>query len=430
MGVMVTGTLCWSHFEKYGLKKYTVSALSWMLRHSKIMWEFLLACSVRVIIEKYSICKGHLIIDDTDRQRSKSTIKIDKVHKIFDKKTGGYFMGQNIVLLLLVTDKITIPVGFKIYVPDPKRTEWNKIHEELRSQNVPKSQRPLPPQNDPAFPTKIQLALQLLDEFKNHFPNINIQSLSADALYGSKDFFKTAKRSFPNTQVISQLRNNQKVWFKNQLLQVSEVFSNIPHNDTMLPIRGGEPKKVTMASVCVRVESHDEKQRVVALKYEGEEEFRYIVASDLSWQPIAIAKAYSLRWLIEVFISDWKRYEGWGQMALQQGVDGSFRGVILSMLVDLCLLFHPDQHDRIENKLSACTVGSRKEQIKNEALLNCFYDVLISESPLQAFTKIKDRMTDLFSLNDSRKHMVQRNVADIKPVSLHRRQGQLVVMPG
>ena len=56
-----------------------------------------------------------------------------------------------------------------------------------------------------------------------------------------------------------------------------------------------------------------------------------------------MVKAYSLRWLVEVFIEDWKKYEGWGQLALQQGDEGSFRGVVLSLLVDLCLLFHPDQ---------------------------------------------------------------------------------------
>ncbi len=43
-----------------------------------------------------------------------------------------------------------------------------------------------------------------------------------------------------------------------------------------------------------------------------------------------IIKAYVLRWLEEVFIQDWKSYEGWNQLAKQRGIEGSDRGVILS----------------------------------------------------------------------------------------------------
>jgi len=45
---------------------------------------------------------------------------------------------------------------------------------------------------------------------------------------------------------------------------------------------------------------------VVALKYPGEEEYRYLVASDLSWRAMDLASAYTLRWLVEVFFEDWK----------------------------------------------------------------------------------------------------------------------------
>ena len=101
--------------------------------------EWLLVATVRVILKKYSASSGHLVIDDTDRQRSKSTTHIANVHKIYDKKTGGYFMGQNLVFLLLVTDKITLPVGFKFFNSDPKRTAWNQKDEELRNAGVPKN---------------------------------------------------------------------------------------------------------------------------------------------------------------------------------------------------------------------------------------------------------------------------------------------------
>jgi hypothetical protein len=45
--------------------------------------------------------------------------KIHKLHKIKDKKTGGYLLGQSLVLLLFVSEKITFPIGFAFYAPDP-----------------------------------------------------------------------------------------------------------------------------------------------------------------------------------------------------------------------------------------------------------------------------------------------------------------------
>ena len=426
LGILVTGKFCWSEFEKYSVGKYTVAGLSWMLRKSKINWNFLLVVSLRIIISKYGIKSGHLILDDSDLKRSKSTTKIDKVHKIFDKKTAGYFMGQNIVLLLLVTDKITIPVGFKFYYPDPIKAEWHKKDEQFRKQNIPKSQRPKQPPENPEFPSKIKLALTLLEEFKKYFDDISIQSISADTAYGSSDFFKQARGIFSKTQIISQLKNNQKVFYRGKLMPVSELFRTITSIETKVQIRGGEFKKITMSSARVRVESHAEYQFVIALKYEGEEEFRYIVASDLTWRAIDIVRAYSLRWLVEVFFSDWKRYEGWGQMALQQGVEGSFRGVTLSLLVDLCLLFHPDQFARIENKKPACTVGSLREQIKNESLLSCFQEILLSDSPMENFSKLKDKFADFFTVKESSKHLIGRNLDNLKPTeSLTKRFGKL-----
>ena len=65
-------------------------------------------------------------MDDSDRARSKNTKRIAYTHKQKDKKTGGYVMGQSIVLLLLVTPKITLPVGFSFYQPDPAIKAWVK----------------------------------------------------------------------------------------------------------------------------------------------------------------------------------------------------------------------------------------------------------------------------------------------------------------
>jgi hypothetical protein len=48
------------------------------------------------------------------------------------------------------------------------------------------------------------------------------------------------------------------------------------------------------------VKSHGKKRFVIALKYEDETEYRFIVATDLTWRHKDITRAYSLRWLVEI----------------------------------------------------------------------------------------------------------------------------------
>jgi hypothetical protein len=138
MGIIVTNSVCWAKFERAGLKQYSIAAISWMFRQAKIPWESLLYISVRLIVRKYGISSGELISDDSDRQRSKVTKRIFAVHKLKDKQSGGYIMGQCIVLLLLVTEIITIPVGFSFYQPDPAWQAWELQEQELKEQGVPK----------------------------------------------------------------------------------------------------------------------------------------------------------------------------------------------------------------------------------------------------------------------------------------------------
>jgi len=102
-----------------------------------------------------------LVIDDTDNPRSKSTSRISQVYKIYDKKTGDYFMRQTIVFLLLVTDKKTIPFGFKLYQPDPKKRAWTKKNNKLKKLGTPKFERPPVPTLDSLFPNKIKTAIHL-----------------------------------------------------------------------------------------------------------------------------------------------------------------------------------------------------------------------------------------------------------------------------
>ncbi len=235
----------WTSFERAGFGSYKKAALSWMFRHGKIFWEYLLIASVKRIFQQYGITKGVLALDDLDRARCKITKRIHKAYKQKDKKTGGYVNGQTVVLLLLVTDSVTFPVGFKFYMPDPVQTAWKKEDEKLRKQGIPKKKRPVAPNPDPEYPTKCSLALELLKEFKQAHPEILVKCLLADALYGTGDFLDESCRILGITQVISQLRSNQNVYYRGQKRNLSDFF-----NVTCKGEHSQKVGQITLAALC------------------------------------------------------------------------------------------------------------------------------------------------------------------------------------
>jgi hypothetical protein len=77
--------------------------------------------------------------------------RIYGAHKIFDKKTGGYFNGQCLMFLLLVTDTVTLPVGVRFYRPDPKYQAWDKENKRLKKAGIKAAKRPKAPKPDPGL---------------------------------------------------------------------------------------------------------------------------------------------------------------------------------------------------------------------------------------------------------------------------------------
>lgn len=83
---------------------------------------------------------------------------------------------------------------------------------------------------------------------------------------------------------------------------------------------------MVLGSARLYVSSHGKKRFVLALKYDPGDEYRYYVATDMTWRAVDIAQARTLRWLIEVFFEDWKAHHGWVNLAKQPGEQGSVRG--------------------------------------------------------------------------------------------------------
>ena len=184
-GILLTNTVCWARFERASFGGWLEPALSWMFRRSKIDWNKLLKGSVSVILKKYGIESGSLELDDTERERSKNAKQIYGLGKQKDKKSGGFFNGQSILVLLLVTKKISIPVGFEFYRMDPVLRAWRKKDNELKKKGVKKKNRPKEPVRNTAYPTKNEIGLGLVNSFKSDFGQIKIKAVKACLLYTS-----------------------------------------------------------------------------------------------------------------------------------------------------------------------------------------------------------------------------------------------------
>jgi hypothetical protein len=417
-GMLLTNSVCWAKFERASLGEYKIAALSWMFREAKVAWHYLLLASVTLVLERHGITEGVLVLDESDRSRSKRTKRIHKAHKQKHKASGGYVNGQTVVLLLLVTQSVTFPVGFAFYMPDPILTEWTKEDKRLKKAGVAKKDRPVQPERDSLYPTKTQLALRLLQAFKDAHGDIKINAVLADALYGEAGFMDAASRIFDSAQVISQLRENQNIEYKGKKRNLKDYFNRINNGvEVTLRVRGGKDVKATVSSARLKVTAHGKKRLVIALKYEDESDYRYLVATDMTWRTMDTVQAYTLRWLVEVFFEDWKLYEGWGREAKQLDEEGSSRGLILSLLFDHCLLLHPEQTARIENKLPAYTVGSLQRKSQMDVLLEFIKTLLEHQNPADKLKELAGLVDDVFQLMPSSKHMVGRDLGRLEPTA-------------
>ena len=416
MGILATKSVCWAKFERASFGRYSSAALSWVFHHAIIPWSILLRYSVSLIVDHYGLTQGSLVIDDSDNKRSKNTKKIWHVHKLKDKASGGYVMGQGLVFMVLVTPVITIPVGIEFYMPDPDYSAWKKTDDKLKKEGVPAKQRPPRPAKKADFPTKIEIALSLIKQFQACFPCTEIKCIIADALYGTSLFFNGASNIYPNVQIISQIKKTHNVLFRNRKMSVAQYFLTQAGVPQSFRSRGDKEIAAIVGSARLHVCSHGRKLFVIALKYEGEEEYRFIIASELSWRTIDIVEAYSQRWLVEVFIQDWKANEGWATLTKLQGEKGSRRGMILSLLVDHCLFFHPDQIARLENKLPALTVGCLRRKTNIDSLFLFITDIIDSEEPREELgRKFSIMKENLLDFEKSKKHMVSRVLGRLEP---------------
>ena len=410
-GIIATETLNWAAFGRRSMGAAQPSQLRWIFYNAKIKWHLLLQASVKQILSSYGVNSGVLVADDTGKKRTKRTSRIPGAHKIKDKATGGYYNGQELVFMVLVTDTVTFPVDFRFYTPDPKMTAWRKENRKLKKLGVPARERPAQPTvNHARYPTMQALTLDMIRSFTSAFPDVRIKSVLADALYGTGEFMDQASVLTGGAQIVSQLRSTQIVSSRHSSTNLKAYFSRQSGVETRLIIRGGQEKPVTMLAARLPVKAHGKRRFVVALKYSGEDEYRYLVASDLSWRHTDIARLYSLRWLVEVFIQDWKKCGGWNKLSKQQGVKGSERGLIISLLCDHLLLQHPEQIALLKNKQPGMPAGCLIERFRVDSLIETVKEVVMADHPESALRHFCESLQNALPTRISSKHMAGRDL--------------------
>jgi len=414
-GMMITESLCWARFERASAGGYSAAALTWMFRRAKLPWGWLLRGSVMVVRQRYGITRGGLILDDVTNPRAKVTERIGYAHKLKHPGSGGFVNGQSLVVLLLVSESVTIPVDFRFYRPDPVRQRWRRADKRLRRQGMPKRERPQPPAFDPRYPSKLELALGLLAAFRRAHPQVRGPCVVADTLYSSGDFLDRASSLFNGVQVIGQLRHNQRVRYRGRSRSVATYFQRFPGVAQALRRRGGEPIPVPLGAARLYVDRHGKKRFVLALKYEGQDDYRYFVATDMTWRALDIAQAHSLRWLIEVFFEDWKAHHGGVKLAKQPGEEGSVRGASLSLLLDHGLLLHPKPTASIERRQPAHTVGSLIHHTKVDSLVQAIQELLGADDPPARLQQLAQTLHELYPICASSKHLVGRDLGRLEP---------------
>ena len=88
----------------------------------------------------------------------------------------------------------------------------------------------------------------------------------------------------------------------------------------------------------------------------------------------------------------------------------------MSLMVDHCLFFHPDQQAFLDNKLTACTVGSLIRQIRIECFVQFLKDIISSKNPQKHIDSLTQILKDeIYWLAPSSKHMSGRTWLRLEP---------------
>jgi len=182
-----------------------------------------------------------------------------------------------------------------------------------------------------------------------------------------------------------------------------DYFSRGPQVAKAIAIRHLK-KEIEYSSARLFIKSHGERMHVVAMRYDGEKKFRYIVCPNLTWRAEDIIRHYGLRWLVEVAIQEWKQYSGIGKGACLYGVEGASCALSLSLLGVILFLLHPKQLLLARQGQPLCTTGSLSRRMMVDYFCQAFQNMLNQDDPKKALAQLKKGLDEVMVMKPSKKH--------------------------
>ena len=128
----------------------------------------------------------------------------------------------------------------------------------------------------------------------------------AEALYGTATFVEGASALFRGGHVLSHIRSPQHMRVGQRDQHVAAYCAPPPGTPSSLRIRGGDEVVAMVGSARLYICAHKTTRCIVAITYAAEELYRSLIAADLRWRTLDIVQGHTRRWLVEVFIPDWK----------------------------------------------------------------------------------------------------------------------------
>jgi len=245
--------------------------------------------------------KGVLILDDSGVPKKGEAT--EGVKRQYIGQLGKVANGQVFVTSHYADGRCHWPVGIRPYVPD----NW------LESGKA-----------DPAFQTKLELALELVQEAKQW--DLSFRAVVADAWYGrNMGFLKDLEEC--SVPYVVELEATQRIFARlegdigSNEHRLKEALSLLEQKD-FRPVRlkgaDGTEREVFVAPLKVKIRKLSAKRRVVVVTHrpddpEADQDLRFLTTNVVQFRNDTVARLYALRNWVEVFYREAKCDLGAGQ---------------------------------------------------------------------------------------------------------------------
>ena len=308
-------------FAKQSLKVFSEAKKDVMyelLKREDVDWRGLNTNVAKTLYTQQNISsngiKAYVLDDSIKKRRGK---KMEGVSCHFDHTEGRHVMGQQVLTLGLVTEKLFMPLDSQIYVSDSKAQGLIRAFKDKRSTGAKRF-------DEAVDQSKPEIAKGMLGRAKR--VGIKADYLVADAWFGTKPMIETAL-SLEVTGIFRMKKNKMKYRFLSQKGQIEALDANelyhkavkgewkkvrgMPYRavtiDVELDIASGkskEPNIINVRLLFVRGATEQSKPCV------GKKDWALFLSSDAEMSTTKILEIYALRWGIEVYFKEAKQHLG------------------------------------------------------------------------------------------------------------------------